>query len=135
MDQNIATTEVLLTPDNSEIPQSAPIPTICPSCKNVVDLTYNFCPTCGRKLKNAPIFVSLTKEVWIYCVSLFLPPFGLRWAKYMGQSDPRIKRIGALAIILTVLSTAVTILLAISITNSLTTTLNNQLNSTSNLGL
>ena len=54
--------------------------------------------------------VTLYRQIVIYSVSLFLPPFGFWYAwKYLKQTDDASKRIGVIAVILTVLSILVTI--------------------------
>jgi uncharacterized membrane protein YvbJ len=83
---------------------------LCPHCKGSTSPSDIFCPTCGKKLKDAAPSISLISQILIYSLSFFLPPLGL-WPgiKYLKQSDQKSKKIGWAAIILTVISTVLTI--------------------------
>ena len=64
----------------------------------------------------------------VYLVSIFLPPLGL-WpgVRYFLQKDPKKRKVGLVAIILTIISTIVTIWLTIGFINNITSNLNTQL--------
>lgn len=82
----------------------------CPFCNNLISPTFFYCPVCGKKIKEAPVSTSLAKQLLIYSVSFFLPPFGLGWAfSYLKQENPMARRIGWVALILTVVSVIATI--------------------------
>ncbi len=77
----------------------------CPHCKYQIQADWYFCPNCGKMLKEKPIVISIGKQIIIYLVSFFLAPLGLGWGlKYITKNDPKVKMVGAIAIILTVLS-------------------------------
>jgi len=85
-----------------------------------------FCPNCGKQLKDKPPSVTLWKQVVIYSVSLFLPPFGLGYAwKYYRDGDKKSKIIALVAVVLTLVSIVVTIWYTETAINSV----NQQLNS------
>ncbi|OHB21813.1 MAG: hypothetical protein A2939_01805 [Parcubacteria group bacterium RIFCSPLOWO2_01_FULL_48_18] len=62
---------------------------------------------CGVKLKEPPIATSAKKQMVIYFISFLLAPFGLGYVvKYLKQSDPKARKIGITALILTILAIA-----------------------------
>lgn len=84
--------------------------TVCPLCRAPIAGTDNFCPKCGSKLKEAPIIISTKKQIFVYLFSFFLAPLGLGYAyKYLKQSDPKIRKIGIIVVVLTVLAVAIMI--------------------------
>jgi len=93
-----------------------------------------YCPTCGKNLKEAPLSTSAAKRVGIYALSLLLPPLGL-WPgiKYIRQNDPKVKKIGWIAIILTIISLLVTSWISIGWLNDLNAQLSGQLKQLQNL--
>jgi len=92
---------------------------ICPACKSSVPADSFFCPNCGKELKPKSPSSTIVKQIVIYFVSLFLPPFGLWYAwKYLKAGDYKSKKIGAVAIILTIISIVVTLWLAGGFINS-----------------
>ena len=100
------------------------IQTICPNCKNQVLPIDFFCPACGKKLKDDGPSAGIQKQIGVYLVSFFLPPFGLFPAiKYLRQADSKSKTIGAIALVLTVIS----ILITISLTKLVLGTFESQL--------
>jgi hypothetical protein len=60
-------------------------------------------------LKDVPEKISTGKQVSIYALSVLAPPLGL-WPglKYIFQKDEKAKMVGAIALILTIISTALT---------------------------
>lgn len=82
----------------------------CHTCRHIVDATFRFCPYCGKELKSAPASTSLLMQAGIYLLSVLLPPLGL-WPgiKYARADNRKAKIIGAIAIMLTVISTAITL--------------------------
>ncbi len=93
--------------------------TLCPSCGFNLTDNYYFCPNCGKKLKEPPI--SFTKEIGIYAFSLLLPPLGLLpGIRYLMQADPKIKRVGLIAVVLTIVSTVFTLWITMGMLNSFT---------------
>ncbi len=106
---------------------------ICRFCNSPVSDNFFFCPTCGKKLHEPPI--TITKQISIYALSIFLPPLGL-WPgiKYVFQKDEKTKTVGIAAIILTIISTIVTIWLFMNTITSITSGINPPLNQYQNLG-
>src|SRR3990172_6750980 len=79
--------------------------TACNVCKQPIQVNWNFCPNCGNTLRIKPLPTSVLKQLLIYAVSFFLPPFGLGYAfKYLRQNDRKTRIIGMVSIILTILS-------------------------------
>ncbi len=109
---------------------------LCPTCHNPVADSYYFCPNCGKNLKPAPASTSVLTQIGIYATSIFLPPLGL-WpgVKYLRQNAKTAKTIGAIAIILTIISVVITTWLLTGWVNQINTAVNSQINSYQNLGL
>ena len=81
----------------------------CPACKTLTYAVYYFCPNCGKQLRAKPLSTSISKQIGVYLLSVFVPPFGLWPAfKYLMQKDMKAKAVGLTAIILTVLSLVIT---------------------------
>ena len=79
--------------------------TSCKICKQPIQISWNFCPNCGNTLRVRPLSTSIGKQLLIYAVSFFLPPFGLGYAfKYLKQDDTKAKIVGVISILLTILS-------------------------------
>lgn len=108
----------------------------CPFCHFSLNEDFYFCPNCGKEIKQAPVSISLLKQLSLFALSLFLPPLGL-WPgiKYFSQNDQKAKKIGLIAIVLTLISTIITIWLAINFFGKINNTIKNQLNPYQNLGL
>ncbi len=107
--------------------------TSCKFCGQAVLANYYFCPYCGKKIIEPPI--TTTKEIGVYLLSIFLPPLGL-WPgiKYLSQRNEKAKRVGTIAIILTIISIVITIWASIAFVNNMSQTLNSQMNQYQNLG-
>jgi len=86
------------------------IPLACPVCHQPVAPEWHFCPNCGKELRTKPVRVSALTQIGIYALSIFLPPLGL-WPgiKYLGREGREAKIVGAVAIILTIISSVVTV--------------------------
>ncbi|MBI4008974.1 zinc ribbon domain-containing protein [Candidatus Roizmanbacteria bacterium] len=77
----------------------------CPNCQFNIQPEWYFCPNCGKLLKEKPISISILKQITIYFISFFLAPFGLAWGfKYIRNPDRKVKLIGLVSILLTILS-------------------------------
>ena len=80
---------------------------ICSRCKNPILPEANFCPRCGKKIKEPSPATSLGAHIKVYLVSILFPPFGLGYAyKYLRYGDKKGKIVGWVAIILTILGIA-----------------------------
>ena len=98
---------------------------ICPKCKSAVPADAYFCPNCGNQLKAKPSDTILLKKIYVYCVSLFLPPFGLWYAwKYFKYGDYESRKIGWISVILTIISVIITLWLTAGFINSVYQSLN-----------
>ena len=83
---------------------------ICPQCQAIAVPGSRFCANCGTPLNVGPLIIPVGKQMWIYLVSIFLPPLGLVWTfKYLRLKDPQPRRIGIIAAVLTVISTVITL--------------------------
>ena len=82
----------------------------CPVCHQPIKPEYYFCPNCGTNLKETLGGISVWTQVGIYFISVFLPPLGF-WpgVKYFMKQNPQAKKIGIIAIGLTLLSSIITI--------------------------
>ena len=105
---------------------------ICKFCGQTVLSNYYFCPYCGKKLIEPPI--TAVKEISVYLLSVFLPPLGL-WPgiKYLSQKNERAKRVGVIAIILTVISSVITVWACIGLVGNISQSINAQMNQIPNL--
>ena len=83
---------------------------ICQVCHSPLQLTWFYCPNCGKNLKEKPIEISLIKQIFIYLVSFFLAPLGLGWGfKYIKSNDEKVRMVGIISILLTVISIVIMI--------------------------
>ncbi|MEK7177978.1 MAG: zinc ribbon domain-containing protein [Patescibacteria group bacterium] len=78
---------------------------LCPVCQYKTQADWFFCPNCAHELKEKVPIISISKQILIYAVSFFLSPLGLGWGlKYVRSTDHKIKTIGIISIVLTILS-------------------------------
>ena len=100
----------------------------CKHCDFPIAENFYFCPNCGKKLKQPPLSTGILRQIYIYGISALLPPLGL-WPgiKYLMQPTGKAKIIGLIAIILTVLSIALTIKIAMDILSAQIAIANQQL--------
>ena len=83
---------------------------MCPSCHAAVQTGAYFCQNCGAALKENPPPTSVGAQIKIYAVSALLPPFGLIYVwRYLKQPDETSRRIGWVALILTIVMTIATL--------------------------
>jgi hypothetical protein len=90
-----------------------PAPLACPQCHQPVLPDAYFCPNCGKSLKEKPPPTRWWTQLGIYLLSALLPPLGL-WpaVKYIRSSDALAKRVGWIAVALTVISLIASVWLA-----------------------
>ena len=98
----------------------------CNVCHQKVLDEYFYCPNCGNDLKEKPATVSFAIQLGVYALAIFLPPLGL-WPgiKYLSKKGSQAKRVGAIAIALTVITSVVTIWAIFSIFNNYISEINN----------
>ena len=98
--------------------------------------TFFFCPSCGKKIREKPLSLSLMAQIAAYAVSVFLPPLGLIYTvKYLKQSETKAKTIGWITLILTVISIAVTVKITMDMLSIITGVINTPMTGFENLGL
>jgi len=108
----------------------------CSKCGYQILDTYYFCPNCGNKLKNPPLSTSLGKQLYLYIISILLPPIGLfPGIKYLLDKNPTAKIIGIILITLTLLSTIISVKLTLDFVNSQLLNTSLQLNELQNQGI
>lgn len=97
----------------------------CKECGHEIFDEVLACPNCGKPQRDKFPSVSLSRQIIVYSVSLFLPPFGL-WHvwKYLRQKDGKSKKIGIAALILTIISIIITIWFTEKLVNSINQALN-----------
>lgn len=83
---------------------------ICSVCHQPVQAEHYFCANCGHSLKEKPVPITPAAQLGVYALSIFLPPLGL-WPgiKYLSKENPHAKRVGWIAIGLTIFSSAASI--------------------------
>jgi len=97
----------------------------CKECGHEISDEALACPNCGKPQRNKPLSVSLLRQITVYSISLFLPPFGFWYVwKYLKQKDGKSKKIGIAALILTIISIIFTIWFTKRLVNSINQTLN-----------
>lgn len=93
--------------------------TVCPDCHTPAHAQDLFCAHCGKKLKGGIAFLSSGKIIAIYLTSFFIPPSGLYFGfKYAKASEEKIRKVGQIAIIITIVSsilTVITVILSIQV--------------------
>lgn len=78
---------------------------VCPSCNFEVQPSWYFCPNCAKPLQEAPLVISIPKQLLIYLISFFLAPLGLGWGlKYIRYKNNHVKIVGIISIVLTIVS-------------------------------
>lgn len=95
-------------------------PIICPKCHSVIPPGSKFCPQCGNPIVDPNQAISVGRQIWIYAICLLAPPFGIIYTfKFVGKANPQVRRVGWIALILTILATIITVWSAIGLYNSL----------------
>jgi hypothetical protein len=101
---------------------------VCPSCHIEVRQTDYFCFNCGKNLKPKPPSTSLTTQILVYLESFFLPPYGIIIGiRYLRGKSVKLKIIGIILILLTILSLLIFVKLTRDLINTVNTQVNNQL--------
>lgn len=99
---------------------------MCPACGYAARAGALFCEKCGAALgKSSPPSSSIGAQIKVYAVSALLPPFGLVYVlRYLKQPDEVSRRIGWIALILTVVMTVATVWATMVAINSVNQLLN-----------
>ncbi len=105
----------------------------CPHCGAGVAPDAIFCSHCGKPLEEPRLSTSIGKQILIYCVSLFLPPFGLTWTfKYLRQQNKTARTVGLVSLILTIIGIIGTVWIMMGFVNNLNSSLNSALGGSTN---
>lgn len=111
-----------------------PDSTICPSCNAVVAPASYFCQNCGKKIRERPVLTSVTRQIVVYLVSFFIPPYGLVYGfRYLRQREESAKAIGVIAAILTLVSIMISMIFVISLINTMNKILGGDLSQSSTM--
>lgn len=98
---------------------------ICPSCKTSISPEWFFCPNCGKKLKEKLLSTGIGRQLFVYLMSILLPPSGIIYGvRYFKQGDTKSLIVGFIAMALTVVVVVYTIVFTISFINSYTQLIN-----------
>lgn len=87
---------------------------LCTYCHQPLKPEYYYCPNCGKAVHDPPLSTEPLTQLGIYAFSIILPMICYlaitKWPglKYYRSSDEKAKQVGAIAIILLVLSSIVT---------------------------
>jgi uncharacterized OB-fold protein len=80
----------------------------CSVCKAIIFEGFNFCPQCGRALKEIPYSIPKEKQISTYFVSFLVPVIGLYLGiKYLFHKEEQVKQVGIIAIMLANLAFAI----------------------------
>lgn len=110
-------------------------PSVCPKCGAILLPNTNFCPNCGYEVSTASQALSIGRQMWIYFVSLALPPLGLIWTfKYFHSPDTQKRRVALVATIITIVSLIATVWLTVGFFQGIQAQYN-QIDTFSNQGL
>jgi hypothetical protein len=97
-------------------------------CHQDVKSSDYFCFNCGKNLKPKPPSTTGMKQLLVYLESIFLPPYGIIIGiRYLRQKENKAKVVGAIAVILTILSIIVFTKMTMNLINNINTQVNNQL--------
>ena len=85
-------------------------PVVCQySSFPVTDENY-FCPHCGKKLKDKPVSIGTWAIVWLFVLSVLLPPLGIGLTmRYIKADEESTRTIGWISLLVTVVSLMVAI--------------------------
>lgn len=80
------------------------------------------------KVEKTSLSTTVSKQIVIYLVSFFLPPFGLFLVfKYLRSDDEKAKKIGWIAVILTIVSLLITFWVSKAFMDNITQSINSQM--------
>ncbi len=110
---------------------------VCPVCHQPVQLTWYFCPNCGKALKERPLSTTYGTQAWIYALSILMPWIAFLalgyWpgVKYLRSENEEAKQVGIIACVLMGISTIIMVWLLVVWTQQL---VQSSLNGIGNLG-
>lgn len=82
----------------------------------------------SQEAQKAPLSTTVGKQIIICLISFFLPPFGLVWAfKYLRSDDEKARKIGWIAVILTIVSLLLTFWASRAFFDNITQSINSQM--------
>jgi uncharacterized membrane protein YvbJ len=97
----------------------------CKECGHEISDEALACPNCGKPQRDKRFSTSLSRQMAVYSISLFLPPFGLWYVwKYFKQKDDKAKKISIVALILTTISIITAVWFTEKLIDSISQTLN-----------
>ncbi len=100
----------------------------CPHCASQVPETAIFCPNCGKRLKEKEAAIGMWALIWLFFVSIFLPPFGLGLTiRYLRSADRTAKAMGVISLAVTLVVLGAAIWSAVSISKNINQMVNQQL--------
>ena len=106
----------------------------CPFCHVKVAPDQYFCQNCGKKLHEPP--PSVMRQLYIYTVSIILPPSGLWYGiKYLPNKSGKVRAVGWIALVLTLTSLAISIIISVKLVDYYTKQFNEQMQQYQNIGL
>jgi len=106
----------------------------CKHCDFPIADNFYFCPNCGKPIKKIPLSTSITKQIYIYSISILFPPFGLiPGIRYLLQKNIKARIIGIIAITLTIVTLALVLKITTDFINSQVNIVNSQFSQLENL--
>lgn len=94
----------------------------CKYCHTAISIGDYYCPNCGKMLSEK---TTISRQIVVYFVSLFVPLFGFWYAwKFLRQPDGRSKKIGVAALMLTIISTGAIVWFSIDLMNRVSQQIN-----------
>lgn len=101
---------------------------LCKKCQTQIRATDYFCFNCGKEQRPKPLSTNLIAELVLLVKCILLPPFGIIWGiQYLRQSDTKSKLSGLMAILVTIVVSALAIKFTIDAINSFNSILTTQL--------
>ncbi len=98
----------------------------CPACGMQIDLMFHYCPQCGKSLRELLLGISIIKQMYIYFVSILVPPFGLIYTfRYIRYPLMQVKIVGIVALVLTLVSLGIIVWVSIPFINQVQTAMTN----------
>jgi len=75
----------------------------CPFCHKKIDIGSKFCPSCGNKIVDMNLPLSIGQKIKIYILSVILAPLGLYWFfKYFRNDSSDKKQVAFISLLITI---------------------------------